>query len=93
MRQDGKLLVAIPAPDDLKELRSRTQESGRDRTPTAIETFSPHWSLIDRRCATTVADLDTAAVQDVLVSIYRPFRRETVKAMRVSFSLDLLLFA
>jgi len=93
MREDGKLLVGVPAPDDLKELRSRSQQEGRDRTPTTIEIFAPHFRLIERRRATTVADLDAAAVQDVLHSIYRPFRREAVQAMRVTFSLDLLLFA
>jgi 23S rRNA (guanine745-N1)-methyltransferase len=93
MREGGRLLAAVPAPDDLKELRSRTQEEGRDRTPTTIHTFAPHFSLIDRRRATSVADLDAAAVQDVLLSIYRPFRREPVEAMRLTFSLDLLLFA
>jgi 23S rRNA (guanine745-N1)-methyltransferase len=93
MREGGKLLVAVPAPDDLMELRSRSHNEGRDRTPTTIEIFAPHFSLVERRRATTVADLDAAAVQDVLLSIYRPFRREAAQAMRVTFSLDLLLFA
>ncbi len=92
-RPGGRLLAAVPAPDDLKELRSRTEEQGRDRAPSTIETFAPHWSLIGRRRAAAIADLDAAAVQDVLLSIYRPFRREPVHAMRLTFSLDLLLFA
>ena len=37
-------------------------------------------------------DLDAAAVHDVLFSIYRPMRSQPVDAMRVTFSLDLLLF-
>ena len=48
--------------------------------------------ILDRRCVTTAADLDAAAVEDVLLSIYRPMRSQPVEAMRVTFSLDLLLF-
>jgi hypothetical protein len=39
-----------------------------------------------------LADLDSAGVQDVLLSIYRPMRTRPAEAMRVTFSLDLLLF-
>jgi len=88
LRDDGRLLVAIPAPDDLIELR----REGRDRIDRTIETFDPFFTLADRRRVTTVADLDPAAVHDVLLSIYRPRRPEAVEAMRVTFSLDLLLF-
>jgi 23S rRNA (guanine745-N1)-methyltransferase len=92
LRDDGRLVVGIPAPDDLIELRSRTGETGRDRVERTVETFADGFTLVDRRRATTVADLDAAAVQDILVSIYRPMRAQAVKAMRVTFSLDLLLF-
>ena len=88
LRDDGRLLVAIPAPDDLIELRG----VGRDRVTRTIETFAPGFTLIDQRHASTTADLDAAAVQDVLHSIYRPMRSKPVEAMRVTFSLDLLLF-
>ncbi len=84
----GRLLVALPAPDDLIELRG----SGRDRTARAIETFGYDFKLADQRRVTTRADLDDAAVHDVLLSIYRPMRSKPVEAMRVTFSLDLLLF-
>jgi len=88
LRDDGRLLVAIPAPDDLIELRG----TGRDRVERTVETFSRDFRLVDRRRVTTAADLDAAAVHDVLVSIYRPMRSEPVQAMRLTFSLDLLLF-
>jgi hypothetical protein len=48
--------------------------------------------LIDRRRVTTTAELDAAAVHDVLLSVYRPLRSRAAEAMRVTFSLDLLLF-
>jgi 23S rRNA (guanine745-N1)-methyltransferase len=88
LKDDGRLLVALPAPDDLIELRG----TGRDRVDRTIETFAQDFKLIDRRRVTTLADLDSAAVHDVLHSIYRPMRTQPVEAMRVTFSLDLLLF-
>jgi 23S rRNA (guanine745-N1)-methyltransferase len=88
LRRDGRLLVAIPAPDDLIELRG----AGRDRVARTVETFAPHFTLADRRRTATTAHLDAAAVHDVLHSIYRPLRSRPTEAMRVTFSLDLLLF-
>jgi 23S rRNA (guanine745-N1)-methyltransferase len=88
LRDDGRLLVAIPAPEDLLELRG----AGRDRVARTIETFVHDFALVNRRRITTTADLDAAAVHDVLLSIYRPMRSQPAEAMRVTFSLDLLLF-
>jgi len=88
LREGGRLLVALPAPDDLVELRG----AGRDRADRTVETFAPGFTLVERRCVTTAADLDAGAVHDVLLSIYRPMRSQPVEAMRVTFSLDLLLF-
>jgi 23S rRNA (guanine745-N1)-methyltransferase len=88
LRGGGSLLVAVPAPEDLQELRGK----GRDRVPRTVETFADGFTLVDRRRVATAADLDAAAVHDVLLSIYRPNRSQPVEAMRVTFSLDLLLF-
>jgi 23S rRNA (guanine745-N1)-methyltransferase len=88
LRDSGRLLVALPAPDDLIELRG----AGRDRVARTVETFAHLFTLADQRRATTSADLDAAAVHDVLHSVYRPMRSRPVEAMRVTFSLDLLLF-
>lgn len=92
LRDDGRLLVALSAPNDLIELRSRAGKPGRDRVPQALETFAPEFKLIGRSQVTTAADLDADAAQDVLLSIYRPLRSQPVEATRVTFSLDLLLF-
>ncbi len=88
LRQDGKLLVAIPSTEDLIELRG----TGRDRAPRTIETFAGEFKLVEQRRATAQADLDAAAVEDVLVAVYRPLRAKPAEAMRLTFSLDLLLF-
>jgi len=88
LRDDGRLLVAIPGPEDLLELRG----AGRDRLARTVETFAHGFTLVDRHRVTTTTDLDAAAIHDVLLSIYRPRRLRPVEAMRVTFSLDLLLF-
>lgn len=88
LRDGGRLLVAIPAPDDLIELRG----SGRDRVAQTVDRFAGGFTLIDQRRVSSCGDLDAAAVRDVLTSIYRPLQRRPVEAKRVTFSLDLLLF-
>jgi 23S rRNA (guanine745-N1)-methyltransferase len=88
LRDDGRLLVAVPAPEDLIELRGK----GRDRIARTVETFANDFTLVDKRHATTTAALDAAAVHDVLHSIYRPLHPKLVEAMMVTLSLDLLLF-
>jgi hypothetical protein len=88
LKPDGRLLVAIPAPEDLIELRGE----GRDRADRTIESFASAFRLSDRCRVTTQADLDGATVHDVLLSIYRPRALESVSPTRLTFSLDLLLF-
>jgi 23S rRNA (guanine745-N1)-methyltransferase len=89
LREDGRLLVAIPAPEDLVELRG----VGRDRVERTVETFAKEFRLVEQRRVSTTAELDESAVRDVLLSIYRPMQSRPVEAMRVTFSLDLLLFS
>jgi 23S rRNA (guanine745-N1)-methyltransferase len=88
LRDDGRLLIAVPAPDDLQELRGL----GRDRGARTIESLAAAFTLVDQRRVTTAADVDAAIAEDVLHSIYRPLRSERPGAMRLTFSLDLLLF-
>src|SRR5258708_6491621 len=53
LRDDGRLLVALPAPDDLVELRG----TGRDRVARTVETFARGFTLVNQRRVTTAADL------------------------------------
>ena len=87
LRPKGKLLVAVAAPDDLIELRG----TGRDRIERTVQDFSGEFDLVKQGRVTTSAELDAGAVQDVLASVYRPLRAQPVDAMRLTFSLDLLL--
>ena len=88
LQDHGRLLIALPAPDDLIELRG----AGRDRVSRTIAEFQDRFKMIEQRRATASADLDADSVQDVLHSIYRPLQSRPAEATRVTFSLDLLLF-
>lgn len=88
LRDDGRLLVAVPGPDDLIQVR----RAGRDRAARTIEAFASEFALVNHRRVSTVAGLDTDAMKDVLLSIYRPNQSRPVEGMRVTFSFDLLLF-
>jgi 23S rRNA (guanine745-N1)-methyltransferase len=87
LRDDGTLLVAVAAPDDLIELRGE----GKDRVAKAVETFAGEFTLTGQRRATSVATVDESIVRDLRLSIYRP--RGEMTLPRVTLSLDLLLFA
>ena len=88
LRDDGRLLVAVAAPEDLVELRGE----GRDRTTRTVETFASGFQLTERRRVKDAFDLDAAAVEDVQLAIYRPMTAKPAAAMRLTFCLDLLLF-
>jgi 23S rRNA (guanine745-N1)-methyltransferase len=88
LRDDGRLLVGVPGPQDLFELRG----AGRDRVARTVETFSLDFTLVHRLRIDAATDLDSAGVQDVRLSIYRPMRSHPAEGTRVTFSLDLLLF-
>ena len=85
LRDDGRLLVAVPAPDDLIELRGNAVQ--RDRVARTVEFFSK-FTLLEHRRVTKKVMVD---VRDVLLSSYRGARPGEIR--EVTFSLDLLLFA
>ncbi len=92
LRNDGRLLIAVPAPDDLIELRGDLRGAGRDRTAGAIKEFGDHFTLTNQSRVTTTAAVDAATIEDVLHSTYRPLRSRPIEATSLTFSLDLLLF-
>lgn len=88
LRDGGRLLVAIPAEEDLIELRG----VGRERRARTVEEFSTLFRLQHHAKVQTTAQLDATAVEDVGLSVYRPLSASSVRAMQVTFALDLLLF-
>jgi 23S rRNA (guanine745-N1)-methyltransferase len=91
----GTLLVAIPGPDDLAELREGVE---RDRVQRTVDTFGPHFELQRHDRIRHVAHLDRDSIGDVMSSSYRGLRtreRERLGAigeMDVTLSRDVLVF-
>jgi 23S rRNA (guanine745-N1)-methyltransferase len=86
LRDDGTMLVAVAAPDDLIELRGE----GKDREASTRALFAPAFEVVEHRRVTTNAEVDADIVRDLRLSIYRP--RGDVNLTRVTLSLDLLRF-
>lgn len=84
----GRLLVAIPAEEDLIEFRG----SGRERVDRTLETFAPFFRLDQQSKAISTVHLDASGIEDLGLSVYRPTQPDSAKAKLVTFSLDLLLF-
>ncbi|HJW92811.1 MAG TPA: methyltransferase domain-containing protein [Thermoanaerobaculia bacterium] len=85
LRDDGRLVIAIPGADDLVELRGMT----RDRVSRTVEMFAEHFTLARHEHVRHVVELDESAVEDLLKTTYR---RVKVRAGTVTMSRDLLLF-
>jgi 23S rRNA (guanine745-N1)-methyltransferase len=100
LQGDGALLVAVPAPDDLVELREAAlgKRVLRDRVERTIATFAPRFTLERHERVRHVARLDAAAVADVMTSAYRALRAKerarlaAIGDRDVTLSRDVLLF-
>jgi 23S rRNA (guanine745-N1)-methyltransferase len=100
LRDDGTLLVVVPAPDDLIEARELILGEGieRDRVEKAIAAFAPLFVLDRHERIRHAVHLDAAAVRDVMAGSYRagrPSRRARLAAgseLDVTLSRDALLF-
>jgi 23S rRNA (guanine745-N1)-methyltransferase len=96
----GALLVVLPGTDDLIELRAAVlgERIERDRTQRTIEQFAPLFALEHHARIAHHAELDRDAIVDVMSSSYRGLRArereklDTLSAMNVTLSRDLLLF-
>lgn len=86
LRDDGRLVIAIPGVDDLVELRGMT----RDRVERTVEMFAEHFTLERHEHVRHVAELDEEAVLDLLKTTYR---RVKPRAGTVTMSRDLLAFS
>ena len=99
LKRDGKLLIVLPGPDDLIELREAVLGEAQliDRVDRTITTFA-NFELESRERVRHVVRLDAAAIHDVMASSYRGLRtkqRERLSALAdldVTLSRDVLLF-
>lgn len=94
----SSLLVAVPAADDLVELREAVQGEGvlRDRTEGVVEELASAFDLARRETVRSRAVLDSAALRDLLSATYRGARRReqeraaALSRLEVTTSWDLL---
>jgi 23S rRNA (guanine745-N1)-methyltransferase len=99
--RSGRLLVAVPAADDLIELRELVQGRGveRDRAKTLLEEHDAHFSLIEQSTVRERRLLSRYQLLDVLRGTYRGARTsaasrvDTLTSLDVSFASELRLFA
>jgi 23S rRNA (guanine745-N1)-methyltransferase len=101
LRPGGALVVAVPAADDLVELRSAALGAGslRDRVPAVVRELEAHgFRCVERRTSRDRAHLDRQAIEDALALTYRGARttvRERVDGLQdldVTLSAVLLRF-
>lgn len=96
----GWLVVAVPAPDDLIELRAAVQGSGveRDRVETLIAAHTPLFEVVDRRLVQERHHLEADVLGDLMKITYRGARRGQapaiggLTAMDVTFASELVVF-
>jgi 23S rRNA (guanine745-N1)-methyltransferase len=97
---EGRLLVAVPAPDDLVELRAAVLGDGvlRDRLARAVELLAPDFVLENRRSVRQTALLGAAALRDALAATYRGARQsrqarlDGIPELEVTLAHDLACF-
>ncbi|HYM60119.1 MAG TPA: methyltransferase domain-containing protein [Thermoanaerobaculia bacterium] len=100
LRDDGRLVVVIPGPDDLVELRSAVLGAGelRDRTARTIETFAADFALERQEGLRHIAHLDKTSITGAMTASYRALRLrerqrlEALSEMDVTLSWDVLVF-
>jgi 23S rRNA (guanine745-N1)-methyltransferase len=97
----GHLLMAVPADDDLAELRAAVQGAvtQRSRGESLIDAHREFFTLIDRATVRYVVDATRQELLDVLAGTYRGARHsdarrlEQLGPMRVTFASEFFLFA
>jgi 23S rRNA (guanine745-N1)-methyltransferase len=90
---NGVLVVAIPASDDLVELREQIMGEGisRDRTEALRAEHASHFTLTDRDTVRERHTLDAAALRDLLRGTYRGERTSTAERVNALDRLDVTL--
>lgn len=87
LKPEGRLLVAVPAPDDLIELRAAVLGEGvtRDRMERVEAMLADDFDLEGRRTVRDTVRLSPDAARDALAATYRgarESRRERIEAIR-----------
>lgn len=96
----GRLIVAIPAADDLIELREAVQGTAieRDRVDALLAEHAAHFDVVDRTAVRQTFELTRDELLQALRGTYRGERQSTssrvleLSAMRVTFASDVVTF-
>jgi 23S rRNA (guanine745-N1)-methyltransferase len=96
----GALLLVVPAPDDLIELREALLGEGRsvDRAPAALASFEPLFECVSRTVARRMGSLERAGIEDLLAVTYRGGRHRErerlaeLDALEITFASEVLHF-
>ena len=98
---NGWLLVAVPAPDDVIELREAVQGQAleRERADTLVPAHEPYFTLLDRFSVRARHHLAREALLDLLRTTYRGERMSgagrvaAMTSLEVTLASDVFLFA
>jgi 23S rRNA (guanine745-N1)-methyltransferase len=101
LQADGHILIALPAADDVIELRQAVQGAAveRERADAVVEAHAERFRLVDRTTVRDTRMVTADQASDLLLGTYRGRRtsqsaRATgLPAMAVTLSVEVLLFA
>lgn len=93
LRDGGRAIVAVPAADDLIELRGAVlgATSETDRAERALATFAADFELVERSTVRSRARLAPPALRDLLDATYRAARRREAERASVIGELEVTL--
>jgi 23S rRNA (guanine745-N1)-methyltransferase len=100
LESGGHLLVAVPAPDDLGELREAVQGEAvhRDRGESLVDAHAPYFALSGRSVIRRTVPATRGELLDLLRGTYRGFRKadaarlEALHGKDVTLASDVFLF-
>jgi 23S rRNA (guanine745-N1)-methyltransferase len=101
MTRKGQLLIAVPAADDLIELRAAILGEGvpRDRTAAVVAEHDPHFVVRERFTLREQHHLHHEAIRDLLRGTYRGERQaasrkvDAVEDLDVTLASDVMVFS
>lgn len=100
LKPNGALIVVLPAPDDLIELRTLVQGDAVERTRVdgMLAEHQPFFTMVERTDIRETVELDRPALLDLLRGTYRgarvsnATRVEALERLPVTFSSHLVMF-
>ena len=93
LKPDGVLIVVLPAPDDLVELRTLVQGAGleRDRVDAMLTGHQSFFTMVDRTEVRETIELDRASLLNLLRGTYRGARFKLSERVELMERLDVTL--